>query len=82
MQGFSSPEEWAKVENSLEVGVDKTSQDAMVSAYRDAMEKLIGSKIDVKLKKKRGSTFNASVIIVPVAYQGHMFALHFISEKK
>jgi hypothetical protein len=82
MQGFSSREEWAKVENPLDVGVDKTSQDAMVSAYRDAMEKLIGSKIDVKLKKKGGSTFNASVIMVPVAYQGHMFALHFISEKK
>ena len=82
MLGFSSPEDWAKVENPLEVGVDKTSQDTMVSAYRDAMEKMIGSKIDVKLKKKSGSTFNASVIMVPVAYQGHMFALHFISEKK
>ena len=81
MEGFSSPEEWAKVENPLEVGVDKTSQEAMVSAYYDAMEKLIGSKIDVKLKKKDGETFNASVIMVPVAYQGHMFALHFISEK-
>ena len=80
--GFSSPEEWARVENPLEVGVDKTSEGAMVSAYRDAMEKMIGSKIDVKLKKKSGSTFNASVIMVPVAYQGHMFALHFISEKK
>ena len=81
MLGFSSPKEWARVQNPLEVGVDKTSQNAMVSAYRDAMEKLIGSKIDIKLKKKNGSTFNASVIMVPVAYQGHMFALHFVSEK-
>jgi hypothetical protein len=53
----------------------------MVSGYRNAMEKLIGSKIDVKLKKKNGSSFDASVIMVPVAYQGHMFALHFISSK-
>lgn len=81
MQGFSSPEEWAKVENPIEVGVDQLSQNTVASAYRDAMEKLVGSKIDVKLKKKTGSTFNASVIMVPVAYQGHMFALHFISEK-
>ena len=29
MQGFSSPEEWAKVENPLEVGVDKMSQDTV-----------------------------------------------------
>ena len=82
MQGYNSPEEWAKVENPLEVGVDKMSQDAVVSAYRDAMEKLVGSKIDVKLKKKAGGTLDASIIMVPVAYQGHLFALHFISEKK
>jgi carbohydrate-binding DOMON domain-containing protein len=82
MQGFSSPEEWAKIENPLEAGVDKMSQDTVVSAYQDAMEKLVASKIDVKLKKKAGGTFNASIIMVPVAYQGHMFALHFISETK
>ncbi len=81
MQGFSSPEEWAKVENPLEAGVDKMSQDTVVSAYRNAMEKLVASKIDVKLKKKTGSTFDASIIMVPVAYQGHLFALHFITKK-
>ncbi|HUK84531.1 MAG TPA: hypothetical protein VLU95_01575 [Candidatus Acidoferrum sp.] len=58
------------------------SQEAMVSAYRNAMEKLVASKIDVKLKKKDGSTFDASIIMVPLAYQEHMFALHFISKRK
>jgi carbohydrate-binding DOMON domain-containing protein len=82
MQGFSSPEEWAKIENPLEAGVDKMSQDTVVSAYQDAMERLVASKVDVKLKKKAGGTFNASIIMVPVAYQGHMFALHFIWETK
>ncbi len=81
MQGFSSPEEWAKVENPLEAGVDKMSQDTVVSAYRNAMEKLVASKIDVKLKKKTGGTFDASIIMVPVVYQGHLFALHFITKK-
>jgi len=79
MQGFKSPEEWAKVENPLEVGVEKSSQATVVSAYTNAMENLIASKIEVKLKKQTGGTFNASVIMVPVAYQGHLFALHFIS---
>lgn len=79
MQGFSSPEEWAKVDNPLEVGVEKSSQDVIVSAYKNAMEKLIASKINVELKTKTGRIFNASVIMVPVAYQGHLFALHFIS---
>ena len=80
--GYNSPEEWAKIENPLETTVDKTSQQAMVSAYGDAMEKMVGSKIDIKMKKKSGSAVNATVIMVPVAYQGHLFALHFISEKK
>jgi hypothetical protein len=58
------------------------SQEAVVSAYRNAIEKLIASKIDVKLKKRNGGTFDASIIVVPVAYQAHMFALHFVSKKK
>jgi carbohydrate-binding DOMON domain-containing protein len=80
--GYNSPEEWAKIENPLETTVDKTSQQTVVSAYRAAMEKMVGSKIDIKVKKKSGGTVNATVIMVPVAYQGHLFALHFISEKK
>lgn len=80
MQGYSTPEEWAKVENPLEAGVDKSSQAAVVSAYRKAMEKLSASKIDVTLKKKTGETFDASIIMVPVAYQGHLFALHYIDQ--
>ena len=79
MQGFSSAEKWAKVDNPLEVGVEEYSQDAIVSAYQNAMEKMIASKINVKLKKKTGVAFDASVIMVPVAYQGHLFALHYIS---
>jgi hypothetical protein len=80
MQGYSTPEEWAKLETPLKAGVDKASQAAVVSAYRAAVEKLSASKIDVKLKKKNGETFDASIIMVPVAYQGHLFALHYINE--
>ncbi len=79
MQGFSSPEEWAKVENPLKAGVDESSQAAVVSAYRNATEKLNASKIDVTLMKRTGEKFAASIIMVPVAYQGHLFALHFIT---
>ena len=56
IQGFKSPEEWSKVENPLEVGVEKSSQATVVSAYRNAMEKLVASKISVKLKNKMGGT--------------------------
>ena len=37
--GYSSAAEWAKIENPLEANVDKASQQIVVSAYRDAMEK-------------------------------------------
>ena len=79
--GYSSPEEWAKIENPLEENVDKSSQDAVVSAYYDATDNMIGSQIDVKLKTTSGSVFDASVIVVPVAFQNHRFALYFISKK-
>jgi carbohydrate-binding DOMON domain-containing protein len=80
--GFSSPEEWAKIENPLEANVDTTSQKKVVSAYRDAMEKSVASRIEVKLKKKDGVLLNAFVIMVPITFRGHYFALHFISQTK
>jgi PAS domain S-box-containing protein len=79
--GYSSPEEWAKIENPLEENIAKESQDAVVSAYFDASERMIASQIEVKVKTTSGSVLNTSVIVVPVAYQNHMFALYFISKK-
>ena len=77
--GYSSPAEFAGIDSILEANVDKKSQQTVVTAYRDAMEKMVGSKIDVKIKNS-GSTVDTTIIMVPVAYQGHLFALHFISE--
>ena len=79
--GYTSPEEWAKIENPLEENVDKSSQDAVVSAYFNASEKMIGSQIEVKLKTTTGNVLDASVIVVPVSYLNHIFALYFISKK-
>ena len=79
--GYPSPEDWAKIKNPLDENVDKKSQDAVVLAYFNATEKMIGSAMDVKLKTTSGRVFDANVIVVPVAYQKHMFALYFISKK-
>ena len=78
--GYSSPAEFAKIDNILEANVDKKSQQTLVSAYRAAMEKMVGSTISVKIKKNSGSTVDTTIIMVPVAYRGHLFALHFVSE--
>jgi PAS domain-containing protein len=78
--GYRSPEEWANVEDSFpEVFVDQSSQGVLVNAYRQAMEKLIPASIKVTWKKKSGGTVATSVVMVPIAYEDHIFALHYVS---
>jgi PAS domain-containing protein len=79
LMGYGSPEEWSKVEDSFEEFVDPSSQETLVKAYRLAMEKMIPSTIKVSWKKKSGGTVATSVVMVPIAYNDHLFALHFIS---
>jgi PAS domain S-box-containing protein len=79
--GYESPEAWAKIKNPLEENIAKESQDAVVSAYFNATEKMVASKIDIKAKTTSGSVLNVSVIVAPVAYQNHMFALYFITPR-
>jgi len=81
--GYASPEEWSKVSQQegsfLSVTVDNKSQQILASTYQNAMEKMEGSTIKVTWKKKSGGTVDTTVILVPIAYQGHIFALHFVS---
>ena len=78
--GYRSPEEWAKVQDSFpRVFVDESSQEALVSAYRQAMEKLIPANLKVTWKKKSGGTVASTVVMVPIAYDDHLFAMHIIS---
>ena len=78
--GYESATDWAGVKESFPVAfVAEESQDALVTAYQEAMEQCKGSKIKVSWKKKTGSTVNTEVILVPVSYHGHLFALHFVS---
>ncbi len=81
MLGYGSPEKWAAVEGSFPKFVAKASQRTLISAYRGAMEKKAGSAIEVTWNKKSGGTVKTQVILVPIAYGGHLFALHFVSKK-
>ena len=81
--GYSSPEEWAKVTGSFpDVFVDQQSQEVLVSTYQKVMEQIIGSEIEVTWKTKSGDRVNTNLILVPIAYNGHLFALHFILNEK
>ncbi len=81
MLGYNSADEWANEEVSFtEMFVDKKSQEALVSAYSDAMDHMIGSSINVTWKNKSGKSVKTQVIMVPISFQNHLFALHFVSE--
>ncbi len=78
--GYRSPDEWARVEDSFpEVLVDERSRETLVNAYRRAMEKMVASTIELTWKNKSGGTVDTTVVLVPIAYSGHLLALHFVS---
>jgi len=79
--GYDSAEEWAEIDSSLlETTVDVASQETLVSAYQNAVQKMVGSSVEITWKKKSGEVVNTNVILVPVSYQGNILALHFVSE--
>jgi carbohydrate-binding DOMON domain-containing protein len=79
MLGYKSPQEWADIKGFLDPYVAGKSQNIVQTAYWDSMKKMIGSTIQVTWKKKGGGTFDSTVIFVPIAFQGHLFAVHFVS---
>ena len=77
---YESPEEWARVKTSFpEAFVAEESQEDLVSAYQNAMEKMTGTQKTITWKKKNGGKVKTKVILVPIAFKDHLFALHFIS---
>ncbi|MBI5127318.1 PAS domain-containing protein [Candidatus Roizmanbacteria bacterium] len=80
--GYSSADEWMKVDVKgafPSVFVDGKSQETLVSSYQKVMEKKTASSFKVTWKKKTGGTVDTTVILIPVVYQDHLFALHFVS---
>lgn len=78
--GYGSAEEWAQIKGSFPaLFVDPNSQDTLISAYQKAMQSMTASTIKVRWKKKSGGTADTMVILVPISYKGHLFALHFVA---
>ena len=78
--GYGSEDEWAKIDTSFpDAFVADESQETLISSFQDAMEKNVGSTNKIVWKKKDGSTINSTVILVPISYDGHAFALHFVA---
>lgn len=80
--GYASAEEWSDITTSFpDAFVAEKSQEALISAYQDAMENKVGSTNTIVWKKKDGSTVSTDVLLVPLVYEGHLLALHFVSGK-
>ena len=78
--GYASPDAMATVSGSfLQSFVTEKSQRTLVGSYRQAMEKMVGSTTKITWKKKSGSLVDSTVMLIPAAHQGHVFAVHFIS---
>jgi carbohydrate-binding DOMON domain-containing protein len=78
--GYASPSEWAAVrKNFPEVFIASKDRVKLVSAYQSAMNDLVGSTIAVNWKKKGGGEVPTTTILVPIIFDGHKMALHFIS---
>ncbi len=78
--GYDSPQDWAKVTTRfLEASVAEKSQETLVSAFQDAIERLVASANPIVWKKRNGGEVQSTVIIVPVIYEEHTMALHFVS---
>lgn len=82
MLGYDSSQDWTNIsEPFAQTYVEEKSQKVLVSAYKDAMEKMVGSQSSVNWKTKSGQSIKTQVILVPIAFKGHLFALHFVNPK-
>ncbi len=78
--GYGSAEEWAQMEGSFPtLFVDEKSQNTLIDAYQKGMEGASASTFKVLWKKKSGGTADSTVILAPISYENHLFALHFVS---
>ncbi len=80
--GYSSADEWMSTETNGEfpsVFVDEKSHETLVDTYQKTMESMVASTVKITWKKKDSGTVETSVVFVPVVYQGHLVALHFVS---
>lgn len=76
--GYKSTGEWAKMDTPLADVVEKDQQ-IVIDAYTLASEKLLASKIEIRFKNvKTKRIVKASLIMVPIVFNGHVMVMHFL----
>lgn len=78
--GYKTAKGWAEADAPLADIVEKDQQ-TVIAAYENAMEKMTASSLEVRVKNiKTGKVVKTKIIMVPIAYNSHLFAMHFLSE--
>ena len=77
--GYKSVSAWEKIDAPL-ADVVEAHQQKVIDAYMKASESLEAGAAKVTMKNvTTGELVKTSMIMVPVAYEGHVMTLHFIS---
>ena len=78
--GYKSAKEWADTDAPL-ADIVEGDQQAVITAYENATEKMLASAIEVRVKNvKTGKSIKTRMVMVPMAYSGHIFTLHFLAK--
>jgi hypothetical protein len=80
MLGYKSVKAWEDIDAPL-ADVVESSQAKVVAAYGQASEKMAAGSVKLTMKNvSTGELIKVNMIMVPVAYQGHVMVLHFLSQ--
>ena len=80
MLGYKSAKAWADTDAPLSDVIEKDQQ-KVIDAYQAAMEKQAASTANVTARHiKTGALIKTKLVLVPVAYDGHLFSLNFFSK--
>ena len=78
--GYKSAREWQATEAPLADVIEKDQQ-KVISAYEKATETMAASSLNVTCQHtKTGELIKTRLIMVPMAYDGHMFSLNFFDK--
>ncbi len=81
MLGYKSPKDWGALDKDfLETFVDEKSRRAMESNYQKMADNFVATVAPVTWKMKSGRRIKTKVIQVPVAFEGHLAVLMFVSK--
>jgi len=81
MLGYDSPGDWDRPVSFTQQYVDRASQRTLVATYQHAMEHQVAATIDVTWVRKDGASVPTTVMLVPIAFEGELLALHFVTPR-